>query len=303
MTTPTEGTLSSGTSPSMDPGPLRELVEIFLQELPSFIKKGGREPATLMSRLRSRFDKEVDAISEERAREFVAFLASPILEVHSRAKAASLDALHSEDPRWQALMALIAEVEARKPETVFSEIEPYWSTFRVEKLAEVLDPLMEARGSVGELRARAVVRTVAAAAELLYFPYLGVVWRLTCHSRGEEPGKLEKSGVLVQNLVQRLPQGSPLCDSDAGWLRNAAAHGSWRYLSETDSLELWDLKRSPKILSTTELLARVEGWSSLSAKLLRDAIFVYLGRNWKWIRSEIEGLGDSLATKKSKDQE
>lgn len=129
------------------------------------------------------------------------------------------------DGRYSLLLKLISEADRQVPLVSSLTMSTLSPAEHFRRLCEPADLLEQAAREGGEVRARAVVRALREIAEMLYYPYLRVLWCLTCFARKEWPNPPSKFGALVTETEKRLRDGYPgLVDPDAGWLRNAAAH-------------------------------------------------------------------------------
>lgn len=122
--------------------------------------------------------------------------------------------------------------------------------------------LCHAEACAGELRAEYTVHAAGRVSELVYQPFVRTMHRLFCVAGSQSLDNIDRHhyGKVFQELGrlsfwQRFPGA---LDPDAALIRNAAAHGSWDYLCDTDEVELLDEGKNPKRLrvSVVELLAR-----------------------------------------------
>lgn len=86
-------------------------------------------------------------------------------------------------------------------------------------------------------------------------------------------------GQVVGQLSARL-QGYPgLVDADAGWRRNGATHGHWKYQPDDDSLLMWDDKVSPSAITVNELIDKLNAKYQIAGPTLERVAQLYLFRN------------------------
>jgi hypothetical protein len=241
-------------------------------------------PATFQSRLLGTMNQAIpigthDPVPPE--------LAEPFLTAEFRAKVKTAllplaDAMEregtAEEPRYRDVERLVLDADACVPYSpllAFLEMHPredwysgparvrtleeFFSTdvgplSHLRRMAEPVDLLDAAQKSTGELRARCLVRALREVAEMLYVPYLRLVWMLTCCARGEWPAFPSDFGALVNQVQIRVGATSPgLVEPRAATFRNAASHVHWFYEPATDSVVLWDRKRPRTTLKTEAL--------------------------------------------------
>ncbi|MDQ2938682.1 MAG: hypothetical protein M3R67_14450, partial [Acidobacteriota bacterium] len=70
-----------------------------------------------------------------------------------------------------------------------------------------------------------------------------------------------------------------LVDGEAGWRRNAAAHGHWKYEPNGDFLIMWDDKVPPSTIPVKDLIDRVNDMYQISGPTLERVAQLYLFRN------------------------
>lgn len=183
------------------------------------------------------------------------------------------------DVRYSLLLKLISEADRQVPLVSSLTLSTLSPAEHFRRLCEPTDLLDQAVREKGEVRARAVVRALREIAEMLYHPYLRMLWCLTCYAREEWPNPPKQFGVLVTEAEKRLRDGYPgLVDPDAGWLRNAAAHARWQYLSKVDSVYLWDVNGKHGRFAVTELLSRVHRMYTISGPTLLNIAQLYMLR-------------------------
>lgn len=189
----------------------------------------------------------------------------------------------SANPHYSLLLKLISKVDEQVPlfplAALLSAADPA-NTVRPQ--CEPLDLIEQAENSKGEARARATVRAYLEVAEWLYKPYLRRLWLLSC-AAGNDWRKLpENFGSLVTQLEHKLADYPGLVEADAGWRRNAAAHGHWEYVRAEDVLVMWD-KNRPKIkVPVEELLTQVNNMYRISGPTLTLVAQLYLFRDFMW---------------------
>ncbi len=261
------------------------LIDTLRDRLPKLVMTKPAEPQTFFNETNKQLDKAVSEDPARRRREFLECINDPKLEQDLPQAMGKRLASYDQDPRCKALLDLLTVAESKVPLGFTEDIATHFQPSTMVGFIEVLEPLEEARKLSGEARARALKRALENAGEYLYRPFLTIIWRLTCRTHGDAPPPPSTLGKLIRELRQRLPQGSPLLDLDAGWLRNGAAHGNWKYHPDQDLVEVWDEHRSPAKFTVSDLLARVEAWGVLSVKILWAVMMDYLGKNWSAIRA------------------
>jgi hypothetical protein len=273
-----------GSDPDV-PAFAKLLIDTLRVRLPKLLMTKPAEPATFFNETDKQLDKAVSEDPARRRREFLEYVNDPTLEQDLPQAMGKRLATYEHDPRCKALLEILALAESKVPLGFTEDIAKHFQPSTMVGFVEVLEPLEEARKLSYEARARALKRALENAAEYLYRPFLTIIWALTCRAREDAPPPPSTLGKLIRELRQRLPQGSPLLDLDAGWLRNGAAHGNWKYHPEQDLVEVWDEHRSPVTFTVSALLARVEAWGVLSVKILWAVMMGYLGKNWAALRA------------------
>lgn len=184
------------------------------------------------------------------------------------------------DGRYSLLLKLIGEADSQVPLVSSLTLSTLSPAEHFRRLCEPADLLEQAARERGEVRARATVRALREIAEMLYHPYLRVLWCLTCFAREEWPTTPQRFGALVTGAEKRLHDGYPgLVDPDAGWLRNAAAHSHWQYLSNVDCVYLWDVNGRHGQFAVIELLSRVFRMYKISGPTLLHVSQLYMLRD------------------------
>lgn len=208
------------------------------------------------------------------------------------------------NPRASLLLKLISEADETVP--LVSIIFLRDATQSLERLRAQLEPadlLVSVDSTSGEDRARALVRAYRETAEWLYEPYLRVLWRLANFAFNEAKVEPTKFGQLVIQLSQRLQAYPGLVDSEAGWRRNAAAHGHWEYDSNGDLLIMWDDKTPRSSIPVTQLTSRLGDMYQMSGPTIERVAQLYLFRDVFCKTGLLDALCDSIPAFLSLDQE
>jgi hypothetical protein len=205
---------------------------------------------------------------------------------------------YEKDPRTLELMALIDQADA-KVDMAFME---YVADFLISPdtfghMVSTGETLGEAKKLNGEPRARKVIQAIDSVAELLYQPFLVRVRALHLCSQGRAVTPAPTFGMLVNELAANMP-GSLLVDPDAGWLRNSAEHGRWRYLPPSNSLLMWDLKHPEQLFKVDEIMERAWGWHKLSISILQRLYRLNTKKHWPRIWAELKPLIKAEAASK-----
>src|SRR6201986_4150104 len=163
------------------------------------------------------------------------------------------------DRRASLLLKLISKADARLPfislALLMNHAHPIKS---LRPQCEPADLIAEAERRTGERRARSVIRAYRETAEWLYDPYLRTLWALTCFARNEWQPEPKKFGGLVVQLSRKLKDYPGLVEEDAGWRRNAAAHGpNWEYVCKDDSINMQDDRHPWSNISVGDLYTKV----------------------------------------------
>jgi hypothetical protein len=221
---------------------------------------------------------------------------------HQLVRMAKLEAMRN--PRASLLLRLISEADQNVPLVSIMFLRD--ATQSLERLRSQLEPadlLVSLDSKSGEDRARALVRAYRETAEWLYEPYLRVLWRLANFALNEAKIEPTKFGQLVIQLSQRLQAYPGLVDSEAGWRRNAAAHGHWEYDSKSDLLIMWDDKMPRSSMPVTELISRLSDMYQMSGPTIERVAQLYLFRDVFCKTGLLDALCDSIPAFFSLDQE
>lgn len=189
----------------------------------------------------------------------------------------------SANPSYSLLLKLINKADEQAPlislGALFTAADP---TNTLRPQCEPLDLIEQAESSRGEARAKAAVRAYLEVAEWLYKPYLHRLWLLSCVVTNDWRKRPEHFGNLVVQLSQKLPDYPGLIEIDAGWRRNAAAHGHWEYAAAEDALVMWDKNRPPSKVPVEDLMAQIHSMYRISGPTLAWVAQLYLFRNVMW---------------------
>lgn len=189
--------------------------------------------AVIASRDPRHFVRDLGKIAgDPTAREHLArFLGE--LRRHAKATAAR-------DRRYSLVLQLIREAETAVPGITAIAFIDWDPITHLRRLHEPVDLMVEANETTGEIRARAVVRAIREIVELLYHPYLRILWRLTYFAKKEWPKLPSDFGSLVHQAAERLKRLPGIVEARASHVRNAAAHAQWVYLPAEDAILMWD---------------------------------------------------------------
>ena len=257
----------------------------------------GRRAATLMAKMQAagegyvprRTGREAETLEEIRQ-----LLAQPAAaeEMRRDFKELIADAKRRAfaDGRASLLLRLISKADERLPLVSLALLLDHGHPLKsFRQQSEPVDLIAEAQSSRGEQRARAAVRAYREVAEWLYDPYARTLWKLACLARNEWQEEPKKFGNLVTQLARKLADYPGLVEADAGWRRNAAAHGHWEYV-RADTLKMWDERHPPEEIAVDELYSKVEGMFRIAGPTLSHVAQLYLVRNV----GAYTGLADAL---------
>lgn len=274
--------------------------------LPSLLKRLAREakhldvrrPAKLLARMKSVGEKLPLNIPLDEGRlvaDLRQMFAAPSTQQGLRQfllylpRAAKKEA--SADPRYSLLLKLISKADEQVKlfslTALFTAADPS-NTLRPQ--CEPLDLIEHAERSRGEERAKAALRAYLEVAEWLYKPYLRRLWLLSCMAGNDWRKLPEHFGNLVVQLEHRLADYPGLVEADAGWRRNAAAHGHWEYLPAEDALVMWDKNRPRSKVPVGELLTQVNDMYRISGPTLALVAQLYLFRDFMWNTGLVEAF-------------
>jgi len=241
--------------------PLTRIVEPLINLTASSIET----PATLQVQLRSEMGRVFESIPLDeivtRLRDAATRCASPegtawIEAEFGGVASGFLRMARRADRRVDAIVDLVAEADAAVPLGSLVALGAS-ATWQMEPLSEPVLALNLARRSHGEVRARHVVQALHETIDRLYYPYLSILWKLTCIRKRAWPTAPRNEGALLKQVLDRLPSPCGLVEPETALFRNAAAHKKWRYLPEGDFLQLWDRDREPVNFPVRLLFRRV----------------------------------------------
>lgn len=197
----------------------------------------------------------------------------------------------SANPNYSLLLKLIGKADEQVPlislAALFNAADP---TNNLRPQCEPLDLIEQAENSKGEARAKAVIRAYLEVAEWLYKPYLRRLWLLSCVITNDWRVRPEHLGNLVVQLERRLADYPGLVEGNAGWRRNAAAHGHWEYVKTEDALIMWDKNRPQEKVPIRELLAQVNSMYQISGPTFTLVAQLYFFRDFMWNTGLAEAL-------------
>jgi hypothetical protein len=265
------------------PGLRPHLLKVFRQ----IERFDGRNAATIVSRMEATaagYKPKLTGLDAAVVEEILQLLRHPDLGPEIRAELRDvirfLKREAFQDERASLLLKLIRGADARVPfiSMLFlrDHIHPI-ETLRPQ--CEPSDLIMEAESGTGESRARAVIRAYRETAEWLYYPYLRTLWTLTLLAKDERQPEPRTDGQRVIQLAQKLKDYPGLVDEDAGWRRNAAAHGHWEYQRNDDSIIMWDERHPRSTISVDELYAKLLAMYRIAGPTIARVGQLYLMRN------------------------
>jgi hypothetical protein len=268
---------------SLMPGLLPRLRKVFKQ----IERFDGRNAATIVSRMEAAaagYKPKPTGREAQTFEEILQLLRHP--DLGQEIRTALIDVIRFlkreafQDGRASLLLKLIGEADTRVPfiSMVFlrDHIHPIES---LRPQCEPADLFAEAESGTGERRARAVIRAYRETAEWLYYPYLRTLWMLTLLAKDERQPEPRSDGQLVIQLAQKLKDYPGLVDEDAGWRRNAAAHGHWEYERNDDSIIMWDERRPRSTITADELYAKLLAMYRIAGPTFARVGQLYLMRN------------------------
>ena len=195
------------------------------------------------------------------------------------------------NPNYSLLLKLISKADEQVSlislAALFNAADP---VNNLRPQCEPLDLIEQAENSRGEARAKAVIRAYLEVAEWLYKPYLRRLWLLSCVIKNDWRVRPEHFGNLVIQLERRLADYPGLVEGNAGWRRNAAAHGHWEYVKSEDALVMWDKNRPQEKVLVEELLTQVNRMYQISGPTFTLIAQLYFFRDFMWKT----GLGEAL---------
>jgi hypothetical protein len=83
----------------------------------------------------------------------------------------------------------------------------------------------------------------------------------------------------VIQLALKLKDYPGLVDEDAGWRRNAAAHGHWQYERKDDAIIMWDERHPWSTITVDELYAKLLAMYRIAGPTFARVGQLYLMRN------------------------
>ncbi len=194
------------------------------------------------------------------------------------------------DIRFKELHRIVNETEKLYPNisiVILFRNSPFED---LVKAFEPYDLIKEFKNQKGEKAAKTAIRIYREVVEMLYENYVKAICEFTELLEGKKQIKSYQSlGVLVDQLPRRLNKlgYSELIDADAGWIRNAACHGQWKYIPEKNKIALWDKKKTGKEFSAQELFEKSMGMYNMIMENYNALIFIYLkskmANEWLWL--------------------
>ncbi len=187
--------------------------------------------------------------------------------------------LAAADSRYSLILKLIRSADTQVPFVSYFAMQPYLDPTFLRRLCEPIDLLQQAETETGEVRARALVRSVREIAEMLYDPYLRMLWNLSCFATGDRRQEPRDFGDLVKGLSKRLAEYPGLVEKDAGWIRNATAHAQWCYIPSREKLKMWDRSHSVEEIAIDDLSAMANGMFSIAGPTAFALVGLYVFRD------------------------
>lgn len=259
-----------------------------------------RQPATILNEIQKEFEEEFSKdsfnINEKDVSRFIETFAD--ISFHEKVKKSIIQASHyakkiaKKDQRYSLLIRLMKEVDTQVSLLsiiAFSNFHPV-SHFR--RMCEPADLIIQANKTKGEIRARSVIRSIRETIEMLYNPFLEILWKLSYLRKGQWPPR--PPGSLARQTAKRLQSYPGIIEINANWLRNAASHAQWIYKPSNDSLILWDRKVSQKRIKVNKLLSTVTDMYRISGPTLLHVYELYMTRDLLVNTGIIDAFFDSL---------
>lgn len=184
-----------------------------------------------------------------------------------------------QDFRFATLLQVVEDAEKMYPNiaTLIIFKRNFFDT--LAKGFEPYDLMHEYEAQQGERRARAAVRFFREVAEMVYSNYLKILIEfveiLECKSVIKS---FQRFGVLANQLPDRLEKlgYKNLVDKDAGWLRNAACHSHWKYISDSDTILLWDTNHEKIEMTSERLFSKGLDMYVMCIEQFQSLILLYL---------------------------
>lgn len=185
------------------------------------------------------------------------------------------------DSRYSEILRLMGEADARVP-LVSMIVSQRHADFeqRLSAQCAPLDLLRQAETLKGEARANATLLALSVSVERVYRFYLITLWQLSFFRRGEmPPQEAPATGNLIKEVRRRLPDYPDLVEPNAVWMRNSSVHNPCEYVTQTDSVVMWDKSVPRTEVQVDDLLAMVQRMYSVSAVTMQRVAQLYLLRN------------------------
>lgn len=199
----------------------------------------------------------------------------------ARKTIADVKQLAAADERYSLLLKLMHDTDKRVP--FASLLVHSWhcdpKAVWLQQCAP-MDLLTQAGKETGEARATTVLRALHVTAEGVYKPYLLTLWCLSYIKEGRMPPRAPDFGELVKQTHTRLADYPGLVETDAGWMRNSAAHMMFEYVIGEDAVVVWDKTHERQKVRVDNLLEMVQRMYLISGVTIVHVGQLYLFRDF-----------------------
>jgi len=266
-----------------------------IPELPNFVRKleiqakqfDGSEPKTFTRKMENEANRFVETLKgrERQISRLLMFLLRRLaLKIWAKkftlTAAALTETLASTDPRYIQLLQLMDEIDRQIPLASIVVSQCYAdpkNSFDARSLA--LHALTRAKEASGESRAYLARDAFAKVFELVYQPYINVMWVLSYFRIGKvPPADPPAAGAMLNLIKQRLPDYPGLLDPDAARIRNSATHDRPDPISDYGVLRFKGANRKVNVITVEALIARAESMFLMSARTVQLVGQLYLYR-------------------------
>lgn len=182
------------------------------------------------------------------------------------------------DPRYSALLKLLAEADANAPRLGQLALTMHFPQLLHVRASQRVALGLRAAWNAASAEER--FRHLAAAAIPLigrvYDPYLRVIWTLSGLARGDWSPPVSQTGVLLRHACDRMPH---LVDRRLGAFRNVEAHDGIRFLPG-ERVRARDADGDQFTLSIGEFALMLESAFRVAAPTLHGVINLYVVRGY-----------------------
>ncbi|RYZ56540.1 MAG: hypothetical protein EOP49_00125 [Sphingobacteriales bacterium] len=259
-------------------------IEAFLKSISNVSAKAELgEFRTIEWQFKKSIDRNLSLLDEEKLKKlFFEVLAEfdnkPFLKQEAK-RTKSRIAARRKNSHFNAIWALISEAENKVANAGLAIFAKADVMHIPGKFLESADLIANQKKLKGEARARNTIRIFLEIAESVYKSYVEFLDLALQISEGQTSIKQGASfGVTVKRVAGKLEKrnASFLVDPDCSWLRNACAHGHWRYDPELKQIIIWDQRHPPVRISTEELYHRAITMSQTALCVHSDLWPLYL---------------------------